>query len=434
LTFSDKAAVCVVLASESYPAQSDKEYPVVGLAKSDFEGAVFHAGVKESNCGNTILTSGGRVVSVMASADNLQQAASNAYEYAKAISFQGKQYRSDIAQLHHDPYAQAGVDIEAGNSAVFLMSEAIRSTYGKEVLAGIGAFGGMYDAQFIKGMRDPVLVASIDGVGTKVKLATALKRFRSLGHDIVNHSVNDILVQGAKPLFFLDYVASSKLEPKNVAEIVSGMAESCRAVSCALLGGETAEMPSVYSAGSIDVAGTIIGIVERADALPKSTLKAGDILLGLRSSGPHTNGYSLIRSVFANTSLDHVYPELKEPLGDALLKPHRCYLPTLNAALHSQLIKALVHITGGGFYENIPRVLPQGLKARLKRWPIPPLFKLIQEQGDIDERHMYRVFNMGIGMVIIAAPHDLQSLQSQIDEPLLQIGELIEGSREVIFS
>jgi phosphoribosylformylglycinamidine cyclo-ligase len=333
-------------------------------------------------------------------------------------------------------YASSGVDIDAGARAVDLMREAVRSTYSTAVLTGIGAFGGMLDAAPLQAMRAPVLVASTDGVGTKTILAAQVGRYASLGHDIVNHGVNDILVQGARPLFFLDYVASSRLDPQVVAEIVSGMAEACREAHCPLLGGETAEMPGVYQTGAIDVAGTMVGIVERADVLPRQALRAGDALIGLRSSGPHTNGYSLIRSVFQNVPLETIFPELGVPLADALLAPHRSYLPLLQAALADPAspVKALAHLTGGGFIENIPRVLPGSLDAviRLGRWPVPALFRLIQEKGDVSQDEMYRVFNMGIGMVVITSRDESQRLQALIPEPTWIIGELVPGRGTVI--
>ena len=337
-----------------------------------------------------------------------------------------------------DLYAAAGVDITAGNRTVELMSNAVRSTYGKEVLAGIGAFGGMYSAEQFKSMQHPVLVASTDGIGTKVHLAAQANRFQSLGYDIVNHSVNDILVQGAKPLFFMDYLASSKLDSEKMAQIVTGMAEACKATGCALLGGETAEMPGVYYPDMFDVAGTIVGVVEREQALPKNTLQAGDVLLGLASSGPHTNGYSLIRKVFADVSLDTVLPELKQSLADALLAPHRCYLNILDKALHhpEQPIKALVHITGGGFYENIPRVLPKHLGAEIntQAWQVPALFQLIQQRGDIPKEQMYRVFNMGIGMIIITQPEYIDLIKTLMNETVWEIGKLIESKQQITLS
>jgi phosphoribosylformylglycinamidine cyclo-ligase len=323
-------------------------------------------------------------------------------------------------------YSASGVSLEAGSRAVDLMGAAVRSTYGAEVLAGLGAFGGQFDAGRLKRLRAPVLVASTDGIGTKVRLAAQLGRYAPLGHDIVNHCINDILVQGARPLFFLDYVASDKLEPARVAELVGGMAAACRAAGCALLGGETAEMPGVYAAGEFDVAGTVVGLVEREALLPRPGVQAGDVLIGLRSSGPHTNGYSLIRRVFAGAALDEPLPELSSTLGEALLAPHRSYLNVIPLAAP---IKALAHLTGGGFFENIPRALPQGLGAAIQRgaWPVPPLFGLIQARGQVDEAEMYHVFNMGIGMVMVVAEADAAALRADIGEETFIIGQVETG-------
>lgn len=334
-----------------------------------------------------------------------------------------------------DLYAKSGVNIAAGNQTVKLMTQAVRSTYGAEVLAGIGAFGGMYHATKIKAMQDPVLVASTDGVGTKVHLAVQVKKYKSLGYDIVNHSINDILVQGARPLFFLDYLAASKLVPETMADIVTGMSEACRAAGCALLGGETAEMPDVYAEQMLDIAGTIVGVVERTQALPRKDLKAGDLLVGIASSGPHTNGYSLLRKVFEGVALDKVFPELKKPLSEVLLEPHRSYLPVLQTALENsdQPVKGLVHITGGGFLENIPRILPSHLNAEIKlnSWSVSPLFELVQKRGQVPLEQMYTVFNMGIGMIVIVAPEKLTLLQKLIDEPTWVIGQLKDGTQKV---
>lgn len=329
-------------------------------------------------------------------------------------------------------YAASGVDITAGNRAVDLMREAVKSTYGPEVLAGIGSFGGLFSASVLKGMQDPVLVASTDGVGTKVKLAAQAGRYESVGHDIVNHCINDILVQGARPLFFLDYIASSKLNPEMVASVVGGIAAACREAGCALLGGETAEMPGVYQPNEFDVAGTIIGVVERAHMLPRSNLQAGDVLIGLKSSGPHTNGYSLIRKIFEGVSLDTVFDELGVPLADALLSPHRDYLPTLSSNLGC--VKALAHLTGGGFIENIPRILPDTLNAsiQLGSWPVPPLFSFIQQRGEVETEEMYRVFNMGIGMVAIVAREQVAEFQNSLAEETFVIGELTAGHKAVV--
>jgi phosphoribosylformylglycinamidine cyclo-ligase len=329
-------------------------------------------------------------------------------------------------------YASAGVDIEAGNRAVALMKAAVKSTYGAEVLGGIGSFGGMYDASALKELKAPVLVASTDGVGTKVKIAAQAGRYRSVGIDIVNHCIDDILVQGARPLFFLDYFATSKLDPLIVAEVVGGISEACRTAGCALIGGETAEMPGVYATGEFDIAGTIVGVLERAAVLPRPDVMPGDILLGLRSSGPHTNGYSLIRKVFQDVPLETVLPELGIPLVEALLAPHRSYYPALYPSLPS--IKALAHLTGGGFIENIPRILPENVDAVIDTgaWNVPPLFRLIQARGAIATEEMYRVFNMGIGMVVIVDKQQVDALQHAIPEETFIIGELIEGNRKVI--
>ncbi len=329
-------------------------------------------------------------------------------------------------------YASSGVDIDAGNRAVELMKDSVKATYNESVLAGIGSFGGLFDASALKQMDSPVLVASTDGVGTKVKLAASVGRYRGIGHDIVNHCINDILVQGARPLFFMDYFATSKLNPEQTADVETGIAEACKESGIALLGGETAEMPGVYRDGEFDVAGTIIGVLERSRLLPRPNLLAGDLILGLPSSGPHTNGYSLIRKVFEGADLESVNPELGCSLAEALLTPHRSYLNTLYP--HLDKVKALAHLTGGGFIENIPRILPENLNAviRLNAWQAPPLWKLIQEKGNISTEEMYRVFNMGIGMIAIMDKYITGDLQSSISEPTFIIGELIEGEQKVI--
>jgi phosphoribosylaminoimidazole synthetase len=325
----------------------------------------------------------------------------------------------------------SGVDINAGNRTIDLMKSAVKSTYTPSVLAGIGSFGGLFDASALKDMKSPVLVASTDGVGTKVKLAASVGRFRGIGHDIVNHCINDILVQGARPLFFMDYFATSKLNPEQTAEVVTGIAEACKEASMALLGGETAEMPGVYQPNEFDLAGTIIGVVEREDVLPHNNLQAGDVLIGLTSSGPHTNGYSLIRKVFLDMPLESVIPELGCLLADALLAPHRSYYPILHPLLSN--IKALVHITGGGFMENIPRILPDDLDAKIKidSWTPPPLWKLIQSEGHIATDEMYRVFNMGIGMIAIVDKIKSAEIQKLIPEQSFIIGELVSGKKKV---
>jgi phosphoribosylformylglycinamidine cyclo-ligase len=328
-------------------------------------------------------------------------------------------------------YASSGVNIDAGSRAVDLMKDAVRSTYTSSVIAGIGSFGGLYDASVLKVFNRPVLVASTDGVGTKVKLAASVGRYRGIGHDIVNHCINDILVQGARPLFFMDYFSTFKLIPEVTAEVVTGMAEACREAEVVLLGGETAEMPGVYQQNEFDVAGTIVGVVERDAILPRPNIAPGDVLIGLASSGPHTNGYSLIRRVFSDTPLDTVFPELGMPLSQALLAPHRSYFSILYS--HLSNIKALAHLTGGGFIENIPRILPSDLNAiiHLDSWTPPPLWKLIQQKGNIATDEMYRVFNMGIGMVVIVDKAKVTEVQKIFSEQTFVIGELVNGKKKV---
>jgi len=329
-------------------------------------------------------------------------------------------------------YASSGVDIDAGNRAVELMKESVKATYNESVLSGIGSFGGLFDVSALKQMDNPVLVASTDGVGTKVKLAAFVGRYRGIGHDIVNHCINDILVQGARPLFFMDYFATSKLNPEHTAEVVTGIAEACKESGMALLGGETAEMPGVYQPDEFDVAGTIVGVLERDRILPRPNLLAGDLILCLPSSGPHTNGYSLIRKVFEGADLEAVVPELGCSLADALLAPHRSYFNVLYP--HLDKVKALAHLTGGGFIENIPRVLPENLNVVIHQgsWQVPPVWKLIQEIGNISTEEMYRVFNMGIGMVVIVDKSIAADFQSSVSEPTFVIGELVEGEKKVI--
>lgn len=331
-------------------------------------------------------------------------------------------------------YSESGVSIDAGNRAVELMRDAVRATYNKNVLAGIGAFGGLFDAGELKTMRAPVLVASTDGVGTKVKIAAQVNCFENIGRDLVNHCINDILVQGARPLFFMDYIASSKLIPENVAAVVMSMAQACGDANCVLLGGETAEMPGVYLENEFDVAGTIVGIVERENVLPKNNLRAGDMLVGLKSSGAHTNGYSLIRKIFQDVPLNTIFSEIGEPLQDVLLLPHRSYFPVLEKFITpSSPIKALAHITGGGIIENLPRVLPENISAsiQLNTWQIPPLFQLIQQRGEIPTEEMFRVFNMGIGMIAIVSKENARAFQNRLGEETFVIGELVQGEHNV---
>jgi len=325
-------------------------------------------------------------------------------------------------------YAQAGVDIKAADKAKELIKRLARSTSRPEVLTDIGFFGGMFQ---IAGYNKPVLVSSVDGVGTKLKIASYLKRHNTVGIDLVNHCVNDVLTSGASPLFFLDYVAMGKLLPKRVESIVGGIARACKTVGCALIGGETAEMPGLYQGDDYDLVGFIIGVVEKEKIITGRSISAGDIILGLPSSGLHTNGYSLVRKVFKvdrdPSSLQVFYPELKRTLGEELLEPHRCYYSELKPVL--PLVKGLAHITGGGFEGNVPRILPQGLTAQINKdaWPVPPIFRLIREQGKVKETEMYQVFNMGIGMVIICSPQQVAEFTAALPETL-KIGKVIKST------
>ncbi|MCZ6788471.1 MAG: phosphoribosylformylglycinamidine cyclo-ligase [Chloroflexi bacterium] len=324
-------------------------------------------------------------------------------------------------------YLASGVDLNAAACAKELFKPHVRSTFGPQVLSDIGSFGGLFHLQ---GYRDPVLVSSTDNVGTKLKLAVWLDRFDTIGHDVVNQSVNDIITNGARPLFFLDYIAVDTLVPRQAEAIVKGIAEACRQVGCALIGGETAQMPGVYTSNAMDLAGFIVGAVERDALLDSSTIQEGDTLLALPSSGLHTNGYSLVRQALGlerdPSPLHTHHPELGRTLGDALLEPHRCYWPLLEPVL--PLLKGMAHITGGGLMENLKRVLPQGLEARIDHgsWDVPPLFHTIQQRGDIADDEMWRVFNMGIGMVLACAPDRADEVRRSLPEAWV-VGETIDA-------
>jgi phosphoribosylformylglycinamidine cyclo-ligase len=336
--------------------------------------------------------------------------------------------------LNGSAYAQAGVDIDAGVRAVEQMADAVRSTYGPEVLAGIGAFGGLYDAAGLKTMESPVLVASTDSVGTKTRVAARLGRWDTIGHDLVNHCVNDVLVQGARPLFFLDYVASAHIDPEHIARVVGGVAAACREAGCALLGGETAELPGVYQPGEIDLVGTVVGIVERDDVVDGSRICPGDVLLGLRSVGLHTNGYSLARRVLDGLNWDKPVPELGCSIGEALLIPHRSYQGAVGHLRAAGVdIKGLAHITGGGVVENLPRILPVGTATLLRRgsWPEPPIFGTIQRLGGVDDGEMFRVFNMGLGMLAVVPPEHVESARAAVPGDAYVLGEILTGDGRV---
>ena len=430
------AALGVVLASDGYPDKPVLGKTIKGLEEIDRKKAfAYHAGTVKEHSG--FKTAGGRVLTVVGTGVDLIAARAAAYEAVEKITFERMQLRRDIGWRARGAmltsYAATGVDIDEGTKAVERMKSAVESTHGPSVLRGVGSFGGSIDVSALKNYENPVLVASTDGVGTKVEVAARTGRYRGVGMDIVNHCINDVLVQGARPMFFLDYVASSKLRSEMVAEIVEGMAQACKVADCALLGGETAEMPGVYSEGAFDIAGTLVGVVERRKLLPLSPPQPGDVLIGIASNGPHTNGYSLLRKAFEWTPMDSVIAPLEVPLADALLEPHRNYLPVLDRVLREDLARALVHITGGGLPENIPRVLPKDVRAvvELGSWPVPPLFRLAREILATETDELYRTLNMGIGMVVVVEPHRVADVQRAISEPTWIIGNLISGERGV---
>jgi phosphoribosylformylglycinamidine cyclo-ligase len=330
-------------------------------------------------------------------------------------------------------YREAGVDISAADAAKERIKTLARATFDPRVLTEIGSFGGMFRPD-LKAYREPVLVASTDGVGTKIKVAIAAGVHDTVGYDLVAHCVNDILVQGALPLFFLDYVALGRMDPARVEQIVAGFSRACAEFSCPLIGGETAEMPGTYAEDDYDLAGFIVGVVERDRALPRG-VREGDALVGLPSAGLHTNGYSLARRVLFDTLGLHVgqkVPELGTTVGGALLAPHRSYLSALEPLLERDKIRALAHVTGGGFFGNIPRVLPDGLGAVVRRgsWDVPALFRLIQKGGSVPDVEMYRTFNMGVGMVAVVSPGDLHDVEHSLErrgETSFVIGSVVAG-------
>ncbi len=336
-------------------------------------------------------------------------------------------------------YASAGVNIDDANRATEKIKELARATFNARTLSEIGSFGGMFDGAFPQ-MRQPVLVASADGVGTKLKIAFATGIHNTIGRDLVNHCTNDILVQGARPLFFLDYIATGKLAPETIASIVAGIANGCSENGCALLGGETAEMPGFYADGEYDVAGFIVGVVDRARVIDGHAIAPGDVVLGLPSVGLHTNGYSLARKLFfedAACAPDTYLDDLGSTIGAALLQPHVSYLGPLEGLLDSGKIKGLAHITGGGLLENIPRILPEGTSVAIKlgTWPVLPIFELMQRIGNIEDAEMHRTFNMGIGMVVVCAESDAAEVTAEVrarGSNCFAIGRVIEGPRNVV--
>jgi phosphoribosylformylglycinamidine cyclo-ligase len=326
-------------------------------------------------------------------------------------------------------YARAGVDVDLGNKLKRRIQSLVRKTHGPEVLGKIGGFGGLFAPNF-RGMREPVLVASIDSVGTKLKIAFAMNKHHTVGADMVNHCINDIAVLGARPLFFLDYIGAERLEPRVFEQILSGFTKACRAGGCALIGGETAQLPDMYHRGEYDLAGCIVGVVDRGEIIDGSAIETGDAVLGIRSNGLHTNGYSLARKILfekLKLKLSSRIPGLRGTLGEELLRVHKNYQPLLTKVPHG-VIRGLAHITGGGLIDNIPRVLPKNCDALIdtRRWHVPEIFKFIGEEGKIDREEMYQVFNMGMGMVAIIAQRDVPKAKQVLHAKV--IGRIERGT------
>lgn len=331
-------------------------------------------------------------------------------------------------------YKEAGVNIDAGNETVKRIKKLVKETYNPNVLGDIGSFGGLFS--FPKNdYQQPILVSSMDGVGTKLKVAFAMKKYDTVGYDLVNHCVDDILVQGAKPLFFLDYVGTGSLDPDTAEKIVSGLARGCRENKAVLIGGETAEMPGIYNGGEFDLVGTIVGIVERDQLITGAEIQPGDVVLGLSSLGLHTNGYSLARKIcFEKLGLkpeDHV-DGLELCIGEELLRTHKSYFNELYPLVERGLVKGMAHITGGGFYDNIPRILPEGCGVEIKKgsWKIPALFQFLQKSAEIPDEEAYRVFNMGIGMIVICRAADLEAVKTMIPQAY-ELGKVVSGEKKV---
>lgn len=339
-------------------------------------------------------------------------------------------------------YSDAGVSIDTANEAVKKISAFAKSTFNARTLTNIGSFGGMFDGSFPE-MSEPVLVASADGVGTKLKVAFETNIHNTIGQDLVNHCVGDILVQGAKPLFFLDYFATGKLSADVTASVVEGLSIACKENGCVLLGGETAEMPGFYSDGEYDLAGFVVGVVDKSNVIDGKNIEAGDVVLGLPSVGLHTNGYSLARKLFfeiGGFGVDDKPDGLGgETVGEVLLKPHRSYLPVLEGLLDKGVIKGLAHITGGGLLENIPRILPENTSVAIDRgtWTELPVFETMQKLGNVETNEMFRTFNMGIGMTVVCSEEDKEQIVSHVNglgEECFEIGMVVQGDGKVLMS
>lgn len=355
-------------------------------------------------------------------------------------SVKGKNNTSMTEKPQGLTYREAGVNIDAANEALKTVKELVRRTFNENVLQDIGSFGAMYQLN-LQGIEEPVLVSSVDGVGTKLKLAFMTGKHDTVGVDLVSHCVNDILVQGARPLFFLDYLAFGKLQPDVVTEVVRGLTNGCRYAGCALIGGETAEMPDMYQEGEYDIAGTIVGVVDRKKIIDGSSINEGDIIIGLPSSGLHTNGYSLARKIcfeIAGLAPEDELPGVGRTVAEALMEPHLAYAKLMQIVMRVVTVKGMAHITGGGITENFPRILPSGLGARinLDTWVVPPLFQFLQERGGVCQAEMLRTFNMGQGFLIVVAPDQADKTMETISmagQQANMIGEVRAGDRTVTY-
>jgi phosphoribosylformylglycinamidine cyclo-ligase len=338
-------------------------------------------------------------------------------------------------------YADAGVNIDSGNKAKKRIKYLAHKTFTKGVLSEIGGFGGLFAIDKVK-YTDPVLVSSVDGVGTKLKIAFDMKLHSTVGADLVNHCVNDIIVQGAAPMFFMDYLATGKLEPAMAEEIVEGIADACKHNGCALIGGETAEMPGFYPHGEYDLAGFIVGVVDREKIITGKSVQVGDIILGLASNGLHTNGYSLARKLLFEVggyTPDSYVNELRGKVGNELMRTHKSYWPALRRLIEAGVVSAMAHITGGGITENLPRVLPKGVAAVIERgsWPVLPIFDHLQQLGNVDQEEMLRTFNMGLGMLVVIPADKFKKAQTLLDragEKAFTVGRIVKGERKVQYA
>jgi phosphoribosylformylglycinamidine cyclo-ligase len=352
-----------------------------------------------------------------------------------------------LAPASNDPsktgvtYADAGVDIDRANRTKKRIKYLAHKTFTRSVLSEIGGFGGLFAVDKVK-WTDPILVSSVDGVGTKLKIAFEMDVHHTIGADLVNHCVNDIAVQGATPLFFMDYLASGKIEPEIIEKVIEGLAEACKHNGCALIGGETAEMPGFYLDGEYDLAGFIVGAVEREKIITGKTVEVGDVVLGLASNGLHTNGYALARKLLFEVgkyTLDSYVNELKGKVGNELLRTHKSYWPAIKRLVDGECVSAMAHITGGGISENLPRVLPRGVAAVIDMgsWQIPPIFEHLQQLGNVSQEEMFRTFNMGLGMILVVPSKKFKKAQTVLEragEKAFTVGRIVKGDRKVLYS